>query len=457
MIGTFALCIGLKLVVLLLDSKVRLFMGDSGTYLVSAVYHGVPRDRSYTYPLLIWLSAGVTGSIYTLLALQTLAGAATATLVCFIADRIFAARRWIAVVAAVAVTLDPSQLFYERMVMTESSGTFVLIASVAMALWYLRTGLVRCLLGCIFLGLIFASLRTALIPIALAIGPLAVLVRLAAATPRRLVLRHLIVAIVATGSLHGIYQVAYGIGTRGDAAYIRDAGLFQLGLVAPLLQAGDFRDTGIDPKLLDDVQVPLSDPRAREAQLWAPHGLIDVLKSKTGDQANRVAASIAHRAIARDPLGLIRLGWATMLDYFDASERHARLQSDLGSDQAPDERTIEVLRTHFHYDAIGVAQMPSPVYDYFSATASWLVVDYFTLMPLSFAVIVLCWRTRCKEGLLIGFVGIGLVGGQFLFSHIISFRYLHPFAVFVVLCAALIVDRSAFRTAKTKGPQKRAL
>jgi 4-amino-4-deoxy-L-arabinose transferase-like glycosyltransferase len=441
LLGVFAICVGIKLAVLMLDSTVRLFIGDSGTYLVSAVFHGVPHDRSYTYPLLIWLVAGTTKSLYALLALQTLIGAATATVVCFILNKLFDVRRGLALTAALVVTLDPSQLFYERMVMTESASTFMLVAALAAALWYVRTGTLRYVLICIFLGLGLASLRTALVPIALALGVLSVLVRLANATPRRIVLRHLIIAIVATVALHGIFQIAYGIGTRGDPAYIRDSGLFQLGLVAPLVAPEDFNGTGVNPKLLEKVQIPLSDPRMREAQLWAPHGLIEVVKSNSAEQANRVAATLAHNAIRRDPFGLIRFGWLTTLDYFDANERRSRLWSDLGSEQSADAGLLELVRTRFHYDATGIAKAPSPIYDYFSTTAISLVVDFFALVPLSLAVIVLCWRNRREEGLLLGLLGIGLVSAQFLFSHIISFRYLHPFPVLVALGVAVIVDR----------------
>src|SRR5579859_2874193 len=77
-LGALALAVlALKAVFLLLDPQLRLFMGDSGTYLASAVNGGTPFDRSFTYPLLIRASAGALDSIGALLALQTLCGAAT--------------------------------------------------------------------------------------------------------------------------------------------------------------------------------------------------------------------------------------------------------------------------------------------------------------------------------------------------------------------------------------------
>ena len=39
--------------------------------------------------------------------------------------------------------------------------------------------------------------------------------------------------------------------------------------------------------------------------------------------------------------------------------------SDLASDRQPDKTTIDLLKTHFDYDATDVAQTPSPVFNYF--------------------------------------------------------------------------------------------
>ena len=95
----------------------------------------------------------------------------------------------------------------------------------------------------------------------------------------------------------------------------------------------------------------------------------------------------------------------------------------------PDATTSELLQTHFNYDVAGGAQTPSPVYRYFENTSAWLVYCLFSLMPLSMLVVAVCRRRCAREGVLLGLVGTGLVVGQILCSHIISFRYLHPFPV----------------------------
>ena len=76
-----AACLIVKLSVLLLDDRVRLFMGDSATYLWSAVSLQVPPDRSFTYPLLIRYTAGASDSIMTLIWFQSLCGVAKSMMV----------------------------------------------------------------------------------------------------------------------------------------------------------------------------------------------------------------------------------------------------------------------------------------------------------------------------------------------------------------------------------------
>jgi hypothetical protein len=433
-----AACLIAKVSVLLFDDRVRLFLGDSATYLWSAVALNVPPDRSFTYPLLIRLTAGASGSIVTLLWVQSLCGVATSVMVCGLLRRSFLVRPCIAAAAAVLVALDPAQLFYERMVMTESVSTCVLVASLCAAFAFVRCRRVRYLVLCILLGVILASLRVGLVPFALALGPAAVL--LASHTSIRTCARTLLLAIIATWACHSAYQHMYGRVMHSHPGYIRDGGFFRLGLVAPLVTSASFDGTGLDAALLDDVKIPLDDPHLREAQIWQPGGLIDVLKRRGGPRAYRIAARLASNAIANDPVGVVRLGLQTLREYFNADYYHARLVNDLGGDRLPDANTRELLKTHFDYDVTGVAQTPSPVYRYFENASAWLVCCLFSLMPLSMLVIAACRRRCSREGLLLGLVGIGLVIGQVLCSHIISFRYLHPFPVIEIMCLGIVVN-----------------
>ena len=433
-------CLGLKAILLIFDSHVRFFMGDSATYLARAIHVGVPSDRSFTYPLLIHFTAGLTGSLSTLLIVQALLGVGTAIVVCIIVRDVFHVRRRLAAMAALAIAAEPSQLFYERMVMTESVSTFVLIAAIATAFAYIRHGALKHLLACIFLGLALASLRVGLVPIAVSLGIASVALRLFSEPFNQGWLMHLLIAVTATLALHGAYKTFCGFRMHSDPVYIRDGGLFELGLVAPLVKPAHFEGTGVDPMVLSEVRIPLSDARAREAQIWAPDGLIAVLKRHAGANAYAVARVVAERAMHDDPIGLVRLGLETTRDYFDADQRRARLASDLGSDRPLDETLISLLHERFHDDDVDSYHVVSLVYSYFAAGSTWLIVCLFALAPLSLAVLVLCWKQHRRVGILVALLGFGFTIGQILCSHIISFRYLHPFPVLVITCGAIVLE-----------------
>ncbi|HEX4479939.1 MAG TPA: hypothetical protein VH082_03965 [Rudaea sp.] len=444
----FLLCIVVKAALVALDDRVRLFMGDSATYLWSAATLHVPTDRSYSYPLFIRAITAPFGSIDALLWAQALCGAATATMTAWLLRDVFDVRRCVAICAALVVCLDPMQLFYERMVMTESLSTCALIASVCVAVAYIRNGRASLLAACIGLGLVSVSLRTGLAPLSLCLGAAIVLLRWDRLN-RTQVLRHLAIAVSLTWSSHFAYQHLYGWATHAGPAYIRDGGLFRLGLVAPLVRAEDFEGTRVDAHVLDEVTIPLADERMREAQIWSSGGLIDVLKRNAGSRAYKSASKIATHAMRRDPLGVIKLGIATTADYFDDGLRHARLVSDLGAGQLPDERTLTLLRDSFAYDASGVARTPSPMYRYFEFTPWWPTACLFALAPLSL-VAAFARARRNRAALLQLLVSCGLVVGQVLCAHIVSFRYLHPFTVLMTLNAAVVVDAAVAFVAKRR-------
>jgi hypothetical protein len=431
-------CVALKIALILIDDRVRLFMGDSATYLWSALSLHIPSDRSYTYPLVIRAIAIPFASIAPLLWAQTLCGVATVAMIAWLLRSVFSARRCVAFCAAMLVSLDPLQLFYERMVMTESLSTCVLIASLCLAVAYVRSGRVGLLVACVMLGVASASLRVGMVPLAYCLSVAAVVLRWDAAR-RNEIVRHLAIALALTCAAHGAYRHLYGFATHTGPNYIRDGGLFRLGLVAPLVRAEDFDGTRVDPHLLDEVTIPLADETTREAQIWAPDGLIDVLKRCAGPRAYKVASKIAAHAMWRDPLGVIRLGIATTADYFDPRLREMRLYSDLGFGQPPDPQTLASLRDHFGYDATGLARTPSPVYRYFEATPWWPTACLFALAPLAL-VAAFGFARGNRAALLLALVGCGLVVGQVLCAHIVSFRYLHPFTVLVLLNVAVVVD-----------------
>ena len=84
-----ALIFAIKLLLLWLDPTPKLYMGDSGSYIHTALTGSIPRDRSYFYGYLVRWLAVWPHSFTPLLVAQALASGATAIVFALICSRFF--------------------------------------------------------------------------------------------------------------------------------------------------------------------------------------------------------------------------------------------------------------------------------------------------------------------------------------------------------------------------------
>jgi hypothetical protein len=133
-----ALILAIKLLLLWLDPAPKLFLGDSGAYIHTALTGWIPADRSYFYGYLVRWLALWPHSFTPLLVTQALASGATAIVFALICRRFFEMSNGLSFLVGVLCALDPYQLVWERYVMTE---TFSLVLYVLVLYWslaYLR-------------------------------------------------------------------------------------------------------------------------------------------------------------------------------------------------------------------------------------------------------------------------------------------------------------------------------
>lgn len=440
-----ALVLALKGLTLVVDPTMRLFMGDSGSYIHTALTGWIPPDRSFLYGWLIGATAVPTRSINTLLLLQSSFGALSAILL--YAWLAFGARvrPALAIVAAALFALEPAQLFYERMVMAEAAGflSFALFFVTVSA--YVATGRPYWIALFAVLGVLAVALRISLLPVVLVLSLIVPSVRTLFAERRnpgrgRAALRFafdLALALACTVYAHDYYKRWYGELAQSAPGYTANAGIFRLGLVAPLVEAKHFDKSGVSPDVLREVKLDYRDPRMREAQVWSADGLIDVLRRHSPDP-DRVARKISIKAVRDNPLGLVRLGLLTVADYFDPEIAKYRLEDDLGR-RGAHHGMIEDLKHHLRYDATGVHQANTPATRWFVLGSDWLTACLLILAPLSVAALWLGWNGPRRElRVVLALTSIGLVVGHVLFSHIVSYRYLHPLPWFVLANLALL-------------------
>ncbi|WP_313919293.1 glycosyltransferase family 39 protein [Tahibacter sp.] len=437
----------IKLASVLADPTQRFFLGDSESYLHSALTGWIPPDRSFLYGLFIRFSAVASGDLIGLLVAQSLCGVITALLCARIVCIDLGADRRGAALIACLLAIEPAQLFYERMVMAESLGTLCFIVMLSCGLAYLRRGAWPWLIAVALAGIATVALRMSLLPVVLGFALLPPLAAALEHGARRSWSRtglHLLIALVATGLVHTAYQRLYGHLSEGAPAYLQSSGTFRLGLVAPLVKPEHLQQVGLAPQLLQTVGPPLADPRTREAQLWLDDGLVAVLRRAAGADTESFARRITAQALRDDPLGLLRLSLATTRDYFVASETSPRMADDLGTRPLSD-GTLASLRERLHHDGSRAHELRNPAAVYFEQGGYWLIFCLFALAPLALLALLRLWNRRRAAAALLTLTALGLVAGQLLFSHIVSFRYLHPFPPLLLICAAAALVPQARR------------
>lgn len=437
----------LKLIAYALDPAARVFLGDSGSYFHTALTGWIPPDRSFLYGWLVGATAVPAGTVRALVLLQSGFGVLSGLLLyLWLALGVRCDVR-LALVAAALFALDPGQLFYERMMMAEASGFLAFAAFFGtLSLYVARGGWLWIGLYAV-LGVLAVALRISLLPVVLVLCVIAPAVRWLALPPAQRwggwrigsALLSSLVAVACTAYAHDWYKRWYGEVSGTAPAYTAQAGKFRLGLVAPLVEPEHFANSGVSAAILGELRIDLRDPRMREAQLWMPGGLYDLI-SRHATDPETAARKISIKAARDNPLGLVRMGLQTTGDYFVPEVYRHRLDDDLGR-RPPHRKFRDDLVRHLGFDPGEDNATGAPVSRWFAWGSAWLTACLLLLLPLAGLALHRGWHSPQRGlRLLLALTSIGLVLGHVLFSHIVSFRYLHPLPWFVLANLAVLAQ-----------------
>lgn len=449
---TLLTLVAVKLAILMLDTNPRFFLWDSVTYLRGALDGTLPRDRSFLYSILIGVIAVPSHSLHALVIAQSLAGVASAFFVYLILRAFLAVRFEVALIAALLVAIEPSQLFYERMVMAEAFGSAIWLGFLVLVLAYVRDGRSFWLPLIAVAGITAIAFRLNGTAVVLLVAPCLPLWRAWFAGPppqaandraayRRRVALQLALSVACTLVLHVGYRHIVAEIAHTRPGYIGTEGLFLLGFVAPAVVGDDFNGTGCNPTVLSDVHAPLDDPRTREGQLWGDNGLWAAMQ-RDCPRPEAAATAVAKRAFDRILPRVLPMALTTTAQYFDDTEATWRMQSDLGHKGVLPLELIDPVKKYFFLDVKPIGFTDTATSLWFEHSRWWLT-GCFLLSPL--IAIWLVWSTRratrVGEARLLALVVLGLFFTQFLLSPIIAFRYLHPFPPLIIVCAATMLAR----------------
>ena len=362
-----------------LDPDPKFMLGDSASYLWTAISGWIPLDRSFTYGFLLGPMAVWPGSLAVMVIVQTCLGAIDAWLVGFCLIRYFNARFWVAVLFALLCAVEPLQLFFERAVMTEAVSTFLFAVYVALGLAYLKRGSLSVLALAQIVSVALISIRLNFLPVVVAnslllplLGPKArpmwadIWKRLRKAYKTeggsrpalnaRWVAIHLAISVVLSqGLLYG-YRVKNSELTGFPPAYLYADGPLLLGDWAPIVQPIDVPDPALRKKIFDPLKVPLKNRVMRDAHHFAPGGLRSTIEAATRKwdggvdvvRSNELAKQIAIRAAMRDPLGLIKLSAETFTDYFNRDYFLSAIELDEGAQHQVPKQFSDMIWKYFH-------------------------------------------------------------------------------------------------------------
>lgn len=447
----FGIAAGLILLVnaiwLAVDPILRIYMGDSMVFLQAAKEFSTPAARSYPYGWALFVFTRPFSSPHAMLAFNLLCTVFAALGLFGWLRMLLRLPLWICLVATVAFSTEPAQVFMVRMVMAESFGLAALVGTFLCLSLYLRSGRLAWFALATLVGLGAAALRTNFLPLVLGMSLVAMFLYLLDKPARRGRFKNAGVALLVLIGMHAGYTHLYGRSVGQPAGYVAHTGMMAIGLVAPLIKPEHFQGTGVSGDILQKVSLPLDDHWQRGNHIWSPQGLWAEL-GKASPNPELVARTVTRRAMLDDPIGLLKINIETLGGYFDQQKAYWRMRDDMGV-IAPDTRAIELIQGWFGWDVRGLSQQDSPARDFFSHAGRWLEFCLFALLPLALVTMAIGWRRPARaQYLLLGFTSMGLLACHLLFVHIVSFRYLHPLPWFVFAHAAIIASWLLHRSPK---------
>ena len=456
-----ALIFAIKLLLLWLDSTPKLYMGDSSSYIHTALTGSIPSDRSYFYGYLVRWLAVWPHSFGPLLLSQMLVSAVTAIVFALICSRFFRMSNRLSFFFGLMCALDPCQLVWERYVMTESFSLLVYVLVLYWSLAYLRDRRLWQLAVVQALSVLLIGFRMSFLPVVQActiLLPLIAFARCAfpalrkrseAPAPEGGVLTtglmHVAASIAMMFVMHGAYKYANGWLSKREPAYLHDSGTHLAAVWAPALEPSDATDSRFRDLIANGDQFKIDDLRLRNAQHFGEGFLIDRWRKieKNRRKRDRIARETAINALRRRPLQIAGLALKTYMGYWGIASIQSYAREDLGVGELTDEQ-VKVLLEKFRFTTVKLlpAQPFSLLQQYY--LGGWPYYFIVVVSPLICAVATWVSRQRAFVFLLFTHASILMVVITAL-SPQASVRYLQPVSMLTLLSIAICVDWLARR------------
>lgn len=436
-----------KAIIYAIDPQLQFFMGDSASYLYTAITDWIPDDRSYTYGRFIRQVTLDNRFLGLLVPAQVILSALSCLLLAVVLVRYLACSPSIAAAAGLICAVDPVQLMYERYAMAETASLCVFAAFLLALLQYLRRGNLLLLVAITALGVLAISLRTAYLPPVLGLITLALGWRtlFRSADPDDQPQRW---SPWVTGLVHILVFAATFLSLQHYEAGPRkhsETGLFLLASWSPLLAKPELapilEQDPILTELTRDLPCDLNRLDNRTAQLWLPDCLIGRIRKHFPDrhQGNAYAKDVAMKLLAADPIGVLQLGGQTWLHIWEPLRFAGILRRDRGDAPLPQD-FIDLVQKHYDTDVTG-RHATETLTNRLYLNASW----WHYWINLSPFLLLLWWLTNLSTlnpySLVIAAASVILLVVVTALIVGPSIRFFHPISWLSIIGAASIIDR----------------
>ena len=456
------LVFAIKLLLLWLDPTPKLFMGDSGAYIQTALRGWIPADRSYFYGYLVRWLALWPHSFTPLLVSQALASGATAIVFALICRRCFELSNTLSFLFGFICALDPLQLVWERYVMTEAFSLFVYVLVLYWSFAYLRARRLWQLAVVQALSVLLIGFRMSYLPVVLACTILLPVIAFGSsvfpvlrkrpesqalqASVLRIGVTHVIVSFAMMLVMHGAYKYANGWLSKREPAYLYGTGDHLAAVWAPVLEPSDATDPRFGEIIANGDQFKIKALHLRNAQQYAQGFLIKRWREIERDPRTneRVTRETAMNALRRRPLAIFGLTLQTYMEYWMPKSIRKYARTDLGYGTLRDNE-IKMLAEKFGFQAPKHLQTQpfSLAQQYF--LDAWPYYFVVVVSPLICAIAACLNRDRAFALLLFFHASILLVVVTAL-SPQAGVRYIQPISLFTLLSIAVCVDWLVRRT-----------
>jgi hypothetical protein len=465
------LIVALKFFLLALDPLPQFYMGDSASYISTALTGWIPPDRSFIYGYVIRWSSVWTESLNSLVVLQVFVGAGTALVFASTCRLIFQLPPRLSYVFGILCSIDPLQLLWEHYVMTETISLFLYVLMLRYSFLYLRDRRVRDLVLVQVLAVVLLSFRLSyliLVQVSTIILPIMAFLPLAytrfrgnsKAASRASIIKqfsyHLLLSVLLMLLLHRGYKQINGALSHREPDYGYNTGLHLLAAWAPALKPEDAVDRRLAQVIAQGGEYHIEELALRNNQRFTPGFLVDRWLKLEGDakKANEIGRQTAMRALQRNPWDILTLGLKTYLAFWDTRSWKTWAKLDLG--HALDEEQMSQLANRFHYaaDPLSRKRRPTILQTYFLKSYPYCLL--VMAAPALAGASLLLPRTRSYSALVLLHASITLAVVT-IFTVNPSVRYVQPVSlltllIFAVYAKALLDRRSIHAALITRWP-----